>query len=132
MQIRKLLIKSFLQPRISFSLFGPNSFLCSLSSNIFSPCLSLNVTDRVSKPNKTKRANLWFCPLKFLHFQRANRNIGRCWTKWQQAVPEFKLLLISSCLQFSIVNVILKYLKFATFSMDLLVTFMLQSCPQIC
>jgi fucose permease len=44
---------SFLQPRITSSLFGPNILLYTLFSNSLSLCSFLNVTDQVSHPYKT-------------------------------------------------------------------------------
>jgi hypothetical protein len=53
----------------------------------------------------------------------------RLWTEWQRAFPEFSLLLISSCMQFSSVSVVPKHLNYATPSKDLFPIFMLCFCP---
>jgi hypothetical protein len=64
-------------------------------------------------------------------FLDSRREDKRFWTAWKQAFPEFSLLLISSWMQFWSVNVDPKYLSFATFSKDLLVT-VIQNIPKRC
>jgi hypothetical protein len=50
-------IRSFLQPIVILSLFGPNILLSILFSNTLSLCFSLNVRDRISHPYKTTGRN---------------------------------------------------------------------------
>jgi hypothetical protein len=45
---------NFIQPPVTSSLLGPNILLNTLFSNILSLCSSLNVTDQVPHPYKTK------------------------------------------------------------------------------
>jgi hypothetical protein len=49
----------------------------------------------------------------------------RVTSEWQQAFPEFYLLLISSCLQFKSVGDIQIYLNYARFFKNLLALFLL-------
>jgi hypothetical protein len=49
------------------------------------------------------------------------REDKRFWTEWQQAFPEFNLLLISSWMSFWFVSVVHKYLNFVTSSNDIVV-----------
>jgi hypothetical protein len=48
----------------------------------------------------------------------------RLWTEWQQAFPEFSLLLISSCTQFWSFSVVPRYLNLVTSSKDPFIIFM--------
>jgi hypothetical protein len=69
---------------------------------------------------------------RFLHLVFAvldGRREKRFWTEWQQALPEFTLLLISSWIKLSYVTAYPKYLNCATFSKNLLAFFTLWFCP---
>jgi hypothetical protein len=59
----------------------------------------------------------------------SRREDKRFCTEWQQALPEFSLLLISSWIRIWFVIIVLKYLNCATFSNNLLAFFMSWFCP---
>jgi hypothetical protein len=62
-------------------------------------------------------------------FLDSRRDDKRLWIEWQQAFPEFSLLLIASWIQFWSVSVVPRYLNFATLSKDLFPIFMPCLCP---
>jgi hypothetical protein len=76
-------------------LFGSNTLLSTLFSNILSPCPSLNVRDQVSHPYRTTGIIIVLYILIFTFFVRRQED-KRFWTKWYEALPEFKLFLIFS------------------------------------
>ena len=97
------------------SLLGPNILLRTLFSKTLSLRSSLNVSDKVSYPYKTthkiivmyilifkvldsKLEDKWFCP------------------EWQQAFPDFNLLLIYPWMEFRFVRVVFKYMNCSTLS----------------
>jgi hypothetical protein len=86
------------------------------SVQIFSstPCSSFNIRDQVSHPYRAtgKIIVLFILIFKFLDSWREDR---RFWTEWQQALPEFNLLLISYWIKFWLGIVVPKYLNCATF-----------------
>jgi glucose-6-phosphate-specific signal transduction histidine kinase len=55
----------------------------------------------------------------------------RFWTEWQQALPEFSLLLISSWIKFWSVTLVSKYLNCVTFWKRLLPIFMSLFCSTL-
>jgi hypothetical protein len=59
--------------------------------------------------------NLYFLIFTFLDSRREDESF---WTEWQQALPEFNLLLISSWIKFWFVTVVPKYLNCAKLSED--------------
>jgi hypothetical protein len=122
------LLCNFLHSPVTSSLVGPNILLNTLFSNTLSLCSSLNVRDQVSHPYKTTSRIMVLYILTF-NFLDNRREGKRLWTEWQQAFPEFSLLLISSCSQFSYVSVVPRYLNFATYSKDLFAISMLRFCP---
>jgi hypothetical protein len=67
--------------------------LRTLFSNTLSLCSSLKVRDQVSHPYKTTGRITGFYILTFT-FLDSKRDDKRLWTEWQQAFPEFSLLLI--------------------------------------
>jgi hypothetical protein len=62
----------------------------------------------------------------FLDSRREDR---RFWTEWQQAFPEFNLILISSWDKYWFLTVVPKYLNCVTFLKHLLAIFMSWFCP---
>jgi hypothetical protein len=84
---------SFLHSPVNSSLLGQNNFLYTLFSNTLSLRSSLNVSDQVSHPYKTtgKTIVLYISIFKFLD---SNLEDNRFCTEWQQAFPDFSLLLI--------------------------------------
>jgi hypothetical protein len=74
-------------------------------------------------------SELWFCIFLTFTFPDIRREDRRLRTEWQQAFPEFSLLLISSCMQFWSVSVVLRYLNFATSSKHQFAVFMLYFFP---
>jgi hypothetical protein len=97
-------LRNFLQARVICFLFGRNTFLSTLSSNTFSLCSSLNVTDHVSHSYKTtgKIIVLYIPVFVFLHIKGKDK---RFWTELHQAFHEFNFLLISLCVRFWFDNV---------------------------
>jgi hypothetical protein len=73
-------------------------------------------------PTKQK-ARLRFCLYYSLHFWIANWKSKDPRTEWQQASPDFNLLLISSWTEFWFVNDVHKYLNCSTLSKELLSVF---------
>jgi hypothetical protein len=119
---------NFLHSPVTSSLLGPNILLSTLFSNILSLCSSLNVRDQVSHPYKTtdRIMVLYILTCTFLDSRREDNGFL---TDWQQAFPEFSLLLIFSCTQFWFVGAVPSYLHFATSSKDLFAIFTLRFCP---
>jgi hypothetical protein len=85
--------------------------------------LSFSVSDQDAHPYKTmsKTVVLYILIFTYLHSKLEDK---RFCTKWQQAFPEFNLLLFSSCVEFGFVKVIPKYVNYSTISEDLLPIFM--------
>jgi hypothetical protein len=99
-KLRSSSLCSFLQPPITSYFFGPNIFLSTLFSNTLSLCSSLNVRDQVSTGRLIILQNLMFTIFD------SRQEDKRFWTEWQQALPEFNLLLISSWNKFWFVIVV--------------------------
>ena len=72
--------------------------------------------------NNSKIIVLYILIFKFLVTKLKDR---RFCTEWQQALPHYNLLSISSWIEFWFVNVIPKYLNSSTLSKELLSTFVL-------
>jgi hypothetical protein len=120
---------SFLHSPVTSSPLGPNILLSTLFSNTLNLCSSLNVTDQVSHPYKTAGRITVLCVLTFT-FLDSRREDRRLWTQWQQAFPEFSLLLISSCMQFWSVIVVPRHLNFAASSKGpILCLYAMLFCP---
>ena len=122
---------SFLHSPVTSSLLGPNILLRTLFSNTLSQYSSLNVSDQVSTPIQHNRKITVLCILtcKFLDSKLQDK---RFCTKWQQAFPDFRLLLISSRLKFLFRKFVPKYLNCSTLSHDLLSIFTPWLRPAIC
>jgi hypothetical protein len=73
----------------------PNNLLNTLFTNNLSLRSSLNVSDQVSQPYKTtgKIIVLYILTFKFCYSKLEDK---RFCTEWQEAFPDFNLLLISS------------------------------------
>jgi hypothetical protein len=112
----------FHQFTVTSSLLVPNILLSTLFSNTLNLSSSLNVRDQDLHPYKTTRKIMVLYVLIFTRFD-SRREEKTFQTAWQQAFPEFSPLLISSWMQFWFVIDVHKYLKFSTFSKDLLATF---------
>jgi hypothetical protein len=104
----------FLQPPVP--VLDTNIFLGTLFSNTVSPFSYLNVKGQVSLPYKTAGKILFY--LVDRKTEDSGPNISR------HSLYLLNVLLTSLCKEFWFVNVILKYLNFATVSKDLLVIFM--------
>jgi hypothetical protein len=102
------------------SLLCPNILFSTLLSNALNLCSSRSVRDQVPHPYKTtgKIIVLYISIFKFF-YRRGGKTKKKLWAEWEQAFPEFNLLLISSWMRFSFVTFVPKYLNFATFSKDL-------------
>jgi hypothetical protein len=85
---------NFLHPPVTSSLFDPNMLLSTLFSNALSLCSTLNVRDHVSNPYRTT-GKIIVLYILFCTFFNSRPEKRRFWTEWDQALPEFKLLLIS-------------------------------------
>ena len=87
-----LVLCSFLHS-LHLSLLGPNSFLSTVFSNTFSLCSSLDVTDNVAHPYKTKGKMIVLCILifMFLIIFPIQFQIKKHWPRWLRM---FDFLLI--------------------------------------
>jgi len=93
------LLCSFLHSPVTSSLLGPNFLLSTLFSNTLSLLSSLNASNLVSHSYKTtdKIIVLYILIFIFLDNKLEDKKFS---TKWQQAFPDFNLLLISSWTEF--------------------------------
>ena len=93
---------SFLHSPLTSSLlflFDPNILLNTLLSNTFSLLSFLNMSDQVPHPYKTTGKITVLYILNFIFLYSKPEHKIFC-TEWQQALPDFNLLLISSWVQF--------------------------------
>jgi hypothetical protein len=81
--------------------FSSNIPFSTLVCNTRSLCSSFNARDQVSCPHRITGKIIILCILIFMLFNSRWENT-RLWTEWQQALPEFSLLLISSWIRFSL------------------------------
>jgi hypothetical protein len=117
---------SLFHPLTTFTSLGPNILLSTLFSNTFNLCSFLSMRDKVSHLNKTPDKIMVLYILIFKSSDRKQEE-RRYLTKWQQAFPEYKLLL-TSWKHFWFVTVIHKYWRFATVSNYVLATIKLWLC----
>jgi len=80
-------------------LFGPNIFLSTLFSNNHCLRSSLNVSDQVSHPYKTTGKIMFLYIVIFILLDRKLED-KMFVNEWQQEFPNFRLLLISSWIEF--------------------------------
>ena len=109
-------ICTFLLFPLTSSFLSPNILLRTLFLNTFSLCFSLNVSDQVSHPYKTGKIIVMYI-LIFMFLVSQLEDVRFC-TQWQQAFPDFILLVISCWMEFWFVRVVPKYLNCSTFSRD--------------
>ena len=121
-------MKFSLHSPVTPSLLGPNILLSSLFLNTVSLRSSLNASDQVSHPYKTtdKTTVLYTSMFKFLNSKLEDK---RSCSEWQQAFPDFNLLLLSSWIEFWFIKVFPKYLISSTLSKEWLSIFMLWLRP---
>jgi hypothetical protein len=119
---------NFPQPPVTSSPFGPNILVSTLFSNTISLCSYLNVRDQVLHPYRTTGKIIVLVLILTFRWQMRRQSF---WTEWQQALPEFTLLLISSWIKFWFVTVVPKYLNYATLSNHLLTIFMSWFCSAV-
>jgi hypothetical protein len=74
-------------------------FLSTMVSITLSPCVSFHMRDQISHPYETTVLIIVLCTsvLKFVDTKREEK---RYWTDWYEAMPEFNLLFLSSCMHF--------------------------------
>jgi hypothetical protein len=101
----KLLIMYFSRIPCYLALLGPNIPLSILFSYTFLP--------QCERPTTGKIIFLYILIFKFLDSKLEDK---RFCTEWQQAFPDFNLLLISSWIEFWSVKVVTKYMKSSTLS----------------
>ena len=116
---------SFLHSHINTSLLGPNILLHTLPSSYFP--LSMWAT---KFHTHTKNRQNYIVPY-ILIFKFLDSKLGdkRFCTEWQQAFPDFSLLLISSWIEFWFVKVVHKHLNSSTLSNELLSFFITRLRP---
>ena len=86
-------ICSFLHSPVTSSLLGPNILLSTIFFNTLNLRSSLNVSNQVSHPYKKKGTIIVLYFLIFIFLDSKMEGKSFC-TKWQQAFPDFNLLLI--------------------------------------
>jgi hypothetical protein len=116
---------NFPQSPIISPFFNPNIHLrtCSqMPSNIHS---FLNVREIVPHTCKST-GKLYILIFTSLDSRRGDKTF---WSEWQQTLPKCNQLLIPPRIAFWFVTVVPQYLNFATYSTDLLATFVLRLRP---
>ena len=119
---------SFLHSPVTSFLLSPNILLNTLFSNTLSLRSSLSVSDHVSHPYKTTGKIVFLYILIFKCLDSKLENKIFCY-EWQQAFPDFRLLLISSWMDFWFVKFVPKYVNSSTVSKELLSVFILWLRP---
>jgi hypothetical protein len=95
----------------------------SVSPNMLLTTLFFPYCERPGFPHMQNNRQNYSVVCFSLTFSDSKWEDKRFWNAWQQALPEFSLLLISSWMHFWFINIIIpKYLNFTTFSKDLLAT----------
>ena len=119
---------SFLHSLVTSSPLGPNILVNTLFSNTLSLHFSVNLSDQVSRPYKTtgKIIVIYISVFKSVDSKLEDK---RLCTEWQQAFPDFNLLLISSWIEFWFFKVVPKYLNSSTLPNELLSIFILWLRP---
>jgi hypothetical protein len=85
---------SFLHSPVTSSLLGPNILLSTIFFNTLNLRSSLNVSNQVSHPYKKKKGTIIVLYFLIFIFLDSKMEGKRFCTKWQQAFPDFDLLLI--------------------------------------
>lgn len=99
---------SVLHSSLTSSPLHPNILPNTLLSNTLSLCFYFNVTDRVSHPHQSVTTHKQTLHILISAFIGSKREDKRLWAKCQQTFSEFKILLISLCMQFWLAGVILE------------------------
>ena len=86
---------SFIHNPVTSFLLGPNIFLSTLFSNTLNLCFSLNVTDQVSHPYKTKDNIIVLYILIFILLDSKLDDKIFC-AECKQSIPNFNLLSVYS------------------------------------
>jgi hypothetical protein len=129
-QVRKLLIQIY-PATYYFVPHGVRIFSlapCSQSPSVYVPSI-MSETKFHTHTEPQAKLLVYFCNSNFYVFRhQTKRQKVLDWI----ALPEFNLLLISSCIKIWFVNVVHRYLSCDIFSKDLLAIFMSWFCPAFC
>jgi hypothetical protein len=118
----------FLHSPVTSSLLGPNIHLRTLFSNTLSLCSSHNVTDSFTLVQNNWQNYDFVCFNCYIRREKAGKTKESGLISSKHS-PNFSLLLISSCINFSSVSVVTKYLNSGMSSKELFDTNMLYFCP---
>ena len=111
---------SLLHSPLTSSLLHPNILPSTLPSNTLSLCFYFNVRGRVSHPHQSVTTHKQTRHILICAFIGSKREDKKLWAKCQQTFSEFKMLLISLCMQFWLAGVILEGLTAVKISKHLL------------
>jgi len=104
---------SFLHSPVTLSHLDPHNLLSTLFLNTLSPCSSLNVSDQVSHPYKTK-GKITFLYILIFIFLDTKLESRRFCTEWKQTFPVINPFLNSSLMGFRFARDVPKYMNSST------------------
>jgi hypothetical protein len=119
------------QSAVTYAFLHPNIFLSALFWNTVSRCFSLQVRDQVPHPYKAtgKITVIYVSILIYLYSNGKTKGSGR---NGRAALPQFNLLLISTCMQFWFAGALSKYMNFACIFSCFSICLHVVICPAFC